>query len=108
MLTEQPTCNSIFDSITDIADVRTKINTNDFALTDNEAETVSVLSILEKSSFSHVSVDTLLRVIFSEDDDFKYQMWNSVQQLKDVAFYSYILNRFFIPKCSRTVTVSIV
>ena len=91
---------SVFESISEIGDVKF-----DFLLFDEEEwwdnnnNTISVLDILEKYPSSHLSINTLLKIIFS------YEKF-IINDNCDVYCYARLCNRFFIPKNCLTTSIS--
>lgn len=110
-------CGNIFDSITEIGDVREKLKErktereeeeDDANINkDGESGIVSVLSMLDNYPSSHISVDTLLKIIFSGDSILDYTNRDKVYKIKDISFYCHMCNRFFITKCSTSVSISL-
>ena len=85
---------SIFESITEVGDVRTEINNLDCVI-DDKIGCKTVLNILNDCASSHLSINSLLNIIFKNDEDCKY--YNFTSEGKDLVFYTYIVNRIFLP-----------
>ena len=99
--------NNIFHSISEIGDVRRNFHFFNDEDDDTLGRTVaSVLSILEEYPSTQVSVNQLLNIIFRDDNGFNYKSASAVYEPKDLVFYAMVGNRFFIPSCSETESVS--
>ena len=106
----------IFKNITEIGDERISLRCDDYEDDDNDDEknnknnVVSVLQILARYPSSHVSIASLLRAVFSRDNNARFDdsslSYHKSFCLKNLDFYSSFCNRFFVTNCSVLHTVS--
>lgn len=98
--------DNIFQSISEIGDVRRNFHFFNEEDDDDDTTVTSVLSILEEYPSTQVSVNQLLNIIFGDDNRFNYKNASAVYEPKDLLFYAMAGHRFFIPSCSDTQSVS--
>ena len=104
-------CKSIYDSITrnEIKRINTK-TAEDGKIGGSRQQPTSVLDILDNCNTNvfHLSFDSLLQIIFSDDDnigsDLQLFLSNSKKNLSQ---YAMLANRLFLPTLSTSNTVKI-
>ena len=99
--------NTIFQSISEIGDIRRNFSSSSKCMDSDKRFVISVLSILEEYPSTQISVNDLLNLIYSRDNLFDYRTASTIYEPKDIVFYILACQRFFIPSCSDLVTVSI-
>ena len=105
-------CHNIFESITEVGDVRRDFywsGNSDCQRSKEKYNIISILSILDEySSSTQISLNELLEIILSNDNLFDYQHTSAIYQPKDIVFYNMVCHRFFIPSCSDSLTISFI
>ena len=100
---------SIFDSITEFAPVKTKLNTLQLLIEDESKHQVkSILDLIKNYPSSHLSFNAILSIILNNSDFNNYDInKNHTQVTKDLDFYSRLCNRIFFPNISTNVTIDV-